>query len=206
MTRMTTMSKVHENSDIVLHETKSMIEIVSQSEEHRSLSNQSRRQVMNALVQLDTTPSEDEVDKLLTMVGPRYDTRLDLVIPKRYMRVVMDSYQPEDGGWDVEDQRMYRIHDLIRILGVNSVFAAVDYSYDVIELRDEKDNTVDDALVILAGARLAKEHDLKSAEEIDQQVGFYAEKNEISHGQAIVSLASMTIQQMEEKSQQESQF
>jgi len=188
-----------ERKEIVIANTRSMVDLVSQREEHRDLSPRAKRQVMNALVTLDKSPSEADADKLLTIVGDRFKLSLNAVIPNKYMFSVLPEKIENEEHLETEDQAVYRVRDLITIFGVSPVYSAVEFSYESGLITDEEGNDIDESLIILAGAKVASRYDLDDFTQINDFVGWYAGYSGSTTGQTILDLATMTEQQMEAK-------
>ncbi len=157
--------------ELILQRAKTL-EQVSEWPQHQDISKRAQREVLKTMVALPAEPSEAQADKLLDLVGDHHKVKLREVLPAQSVKAIIGERDPK-----------YTVSDLATEFGVDKVYAAIDYMWELGESKKDDEESHQeklDTVAVLGATKIASVHDLDTSQEISSLVERYSEEREIS--------------------------
>jgi hypothetical protein len=179
--------------DIQRYERQQALERVASWDQHKDLRPTTLRQVMGTLVRVEDKPGDEDIDRLLELVGARHSAVFSKILPRNEVIEILGGKDPR-----------YKVEDLIVDLGIKPVYAAFEYARErgVDPLRESeylafRPSDLSGTEVLLRATKIAHDFGFTTGEEIDGIVEVYSEGKEASHNRGLIAVSSMEIEEIE---------
>lgn len=175
------------------YERQMALERVAGWEQHQGLKPTTLRQVMGTLVRIESTPKDEDVDRLLELVGSRHGAVFSKILPDDEVNEVLGGKDPG-----------YNVGDLIVDLGIKPVYAAFEYTRErgVNPLRESRyeelrPSELSSTEILIRASKMAHDLGFTTGEEIDSLIEIYTEGWDESHNGALIAISSMETEEAE---------